>query len=296
MKSKSIVNVNLPNVDIQKCIDNLQHNRNIKIGSGGVSLSIHPFVEALALKHPEWRIVCLDGAVRNDDEEGTYLCATKFAVYDKREKLGEIGSEFSNGRGKDMYVITNHRTAKTLTRANSFKSSDVAKAVKHVEKYFVPRNSEEIVEQMYELACGSLKKQSLSKQVASRRIEDQLKPSVWEFVREHVDAYMATLPDTNVRANVETLLTLHVELDLLDSIANTNALTSEKYFVVQQGGVYLVTNGDKLTEHSADTLPEHIKHKLGILKLVQDEQAVSGIGYRCSESTFILIEGIKNEY
>jgi hypothetical protein len=52
--------------------------------------------------------------------------------------------------------------------------------------------------------------------------------------------------------------------------------------------VYYAAVGDGVKELTNDDLTEPMKHKLGILKLVEDGQAVEGVGFRHSDDTFIL--------
>ena len=45
-------------------------------------------------------------------------------------------------------------------------------------------------------------------------------------------------------------------------------------------GKYVVQQGEVLQEYESDTLPEHIKTKVGMLKLVEEKQVVPEIGVR----------------
>jgi hypothetical protein len=59
--------------------------------------------------------------------------------------------------------------------------------------------------------------------------------------------------------------------------------------VIKDGGKYLVRIGDKVDLFDDNTLPDWMRGKLGMLKLVQAEQFVSGTGCRVNDETFVLM-------
>jgi hypothetical protein len=59
-------------------------------------------------------------------------------------------------------------------------------------------------------------------------------------------------------------------------------------FATQVGVGYGGTGG--LAKKSADELPNNVRHKLGVLKLVKDGQAVSAIGFRANETSFMVFK------
>lgn len=64
------------------------------------------------------------------------------------------------------------------------------------------------------------------------------------------------------------------------------------YNIVIQGSDYLVGESQQdLTIISSDKLPEGIKRKLGMLKLVNAGDAVHGAGIRVNDNTFVVVKG-----
>jgi hypothetical protein len=43
--------------------------------------------------------------------------------------------------------------------------------------------------------------------------------------------------------------------------------------------------------YTTDTLPPNIKGKLGMLKLVEAKNLITGIGARINENTYVVLEG-----
>jgi hypothetical protein len=66
--------------------------------------------------------------------------------------------------------------------------------------------------------------------------------------------------------------------------------------VIKDGGKYIVKVGDKVDLYDDNTLPQEMRGKLGMLKLVEAEQFVTDTGCRINDETFILIlEEVKDE-
>lgn len=64
--------------------------------------------------------------------------------------------------------------------------------------------------------------------------------------------------------------------------------------VVLHGDSYLVKSADDvgseiLTGYYTDTLPANIKTSIGMLKLIEDDQCITGVGYRESATTFLVL-------
>jgi hypothetical protein len=59
--------------------------------------------------------------------------------------------------------------------------------------------------------------------------------------------------------------------------------------VVKDLGNYLVKIGDKVDLYEDNTLPQDICMKMGMLKLVQDEEYLTDIGCRVTSEIFVLL-------
>ena len=58
--------------------------------------------------------------------------------------------------------------------------------------------------------------------------------------------------------------------------------------ILVSGKEYIVQTLDNVQLYDDTTLPEHLKAKLGMLKLVEEEQVVTGIGCRVSVDAFVV--------
>jgi hypothetical protein len=251
---------------------------------------MHPFIETLAVKHPEWKFVGTD--YRTTMLEGTSTIAhvyRRFEVRAGKELLGHLWQDYSYGRRKDMYVIKNHRTEEALIRANAIKTSDARKAVKLVEKMFYTLTTKELMEQKLKEVYKAAEDLTSNKMRQAGYAEREVRGHIMGYVRAHLDAVMLNIPDSAGRARLQEYFTFSDEAKILHNVIDV--LQSYKgHKIIQRGSVYYaaVRDGDGVKELTNEDLTEPMKHKLGILKLVEDGQAVEGVGFRHSDDTFIL--------
>jgi len=281
--TKEYREINLPNVvmEIPPRTDGVE-------GVAGTYPFMHPFIEALAVKYPQWKFVGTD--YRTTILDGTSTIATvyrRFSVHSGRELLGHLWHDYSYGRRKDMYVIKNHRTEEALVRANHIKTSDLKKAVKLVEKMFYTLTSKELVEQKLKEVYKVVEDLTSAKMRQAGYAEREVRGHIMRYVRAHLDAVMLNIPDSASRDRLQEYFTFSDEAKILHGVIDV--LQSYKgHKIIQRGSVYYSPNSEGVTELTNDDLTEPMKHKLGILKLVEDGQAVEGVGFRHSDDTFIL--------
>jgi ATPase subunit of ABC transporter with duplicated ATPase domains len=62
--------------------------------------------------------------------------------------------------------------------------------------------------------------------------------------------------------------------------------------VIVDGNNFIIKRGDQVGSVSANDLSEDMKAKIGMLKLVQDQQFVSTVGARVSMESYIVVDGV----
>ena len=76
-----------------------------------------------------------------------------------------------------------------------------------------------------------------------------------------------------------------------DTVQNGKAL-----LVVREGSVYIVKSKEGLKTYNDSDLPDHMRLKLGMLKLIEDKQYVTDVGFRANSDVFaVLNEEMKDE-
>ena len=276
--------INLPNLDIstsEKFIE--EHYSSYTLT--GIAEFIAPLIEKLAMLHPEWQFK--GGGVSRFNKDSPTAVVQGFEVYDKREKIGELSMEYSYGRHEFLYLIGNKRISGKMQRGSCAKTADVNKAIKLVKKNFSKANYQEVFTgEFNQAARGLAHRLSYAQQEAtSLWMEDT--PIFKKFVLSNWGDFLSS-------CNTEQFDRLSPLPDKIDKayeikVINNARDNKQTYNIVQQDGTYLVQHKDKLSVKSAEELPDFVRRKLGMLKLVQDHETIDGVGYRHNNHTFIVL-------
>lgn len=255
-----------------------------------INATLRELVEPLALKHPEWRFE-IAGTQRHHttDDEKIHLIVDKFNVYLNRECLGSLSRERNYTRGEDTYVIYNERIEKSMQRGRATKTGKLDKALRIVEKTFSPAKHDEIFEKLMTQAGSQLAGCVRSKEGNADRVWRFHYEVIEEFMLSRWDEFIAATPSTKRSAEISEYPRLREEFNLVQQMYNDAIHKESMYNIVINDSDYLVRYNNKLTIYDAQTLPEAIRGKLGILKLVEDGQAVEGMGFRATENTYFVV-------
>jgi len=251
--------------------------------------TIDPFlkdlVEQLALKYPQWTFV--ETSVTTMAVDKTYL-AHRFDIKDKREVLGTIDKDYA-GNGY-RYRIDNHRIQDMRERGCGMKTIHLNKALKHVDKFFGRKNITEKLAEAKRKVDNMLHNVSNEKRWQLQGTWNSLELEARTFVIDNYQAFMDSIVDkTLVAKRLEVLPTHVAEHNATQHI--DKMLRSDNAFLVFIDGVnYSVQKGkDPLEVKQSDELPDFIRRAVGLLKLVEDNQVISGVGFRVDESTFLVL-------
>lgn len=298
MNGETRMKLALPNVDIDTHVQEKLKGMNTRaktpyvLGETGISSYIHPLIEKLALKYPQWRFVGSYSACSEPPSDNNVptldISVRDFSVYDKRERLGQIELGGYSWRTKThSFMIGNHRTSAALERANAYKTSNVDKAVKLVGKHFGAKNDMELYVDAYKMANEGLNHQFKMKTGAMRRILSETDEQAFQFMLTRWDQFIATIVDTRQREVLVEVPEMHSEVLLLGAMQQKSAT----FPVLQEGSYYIMTNeAGGLEKKTNDELPNNVRHKLGILKLVKNGQAVSDVGFKASDNVFLIVK------
>jgi hypothetical protein len=251
--------------------------------------TIDPFlkdlVEQLALKYPQWTFV--ETSVTAMAVDKTYL-AHRFDVKDKREVLGTIDKDYcSNGY---RYRIDNHRIEGMRERGSGMKTIHLNKAIKHVDKFFGKRNMVEKITEARRKVENTLSQVDNEKSWRLRGTWGSMELQARNFITNNYQAFIDSVVDKNTIAKqLEQLPTQVEEFNATQHLIKM--LQTDNAFIVFIDGVnYSVQKGkDPLEIKQSDELPDFIRRAVGLLKLVEDNQVISGVGFRVNEITFLVL-------
>jgi len=254
---------------------------------GGVNSLIDPVVNRLATLNPLWIF-----EARN---MGSGYMVDNFVVKLDGEPLGAIGTNYMGSRGY-VISISNDRIGKSRSRSDSYRTSDADKAVLMAKKMFGKMNPTERISKAKDAAERVVTRGAWNKererQTHSSTVQGALlawaegrgMPMFLEFIEK--EALLET--KKQITTSMERLEVIRTDMKTIERV-QTDFNDSKTALVVKDSGKYLVKIGDKVDLYDDNTLPLDMRMKLGMLKLVEDEQYISDVGCKVTNEIFVLL-------
>jgi len=248
-------------------------------------------IKELALKNPLWQFKATTASSNN----GMYLYCTAFDVYSQSELLGSIRRTYTYRLRDHIEAISVHSRSieKSMSRKNHYVTADQDKAIAKVRKEFAPRNRMEKVKEASNIAESCINMLLHGRNREDSRLSIDIQRSIMDFyleTTEGFEVFMAHLEKNNkvdvidkVRAKQEVTLEIMTIANVKDKLGKAGTA-----LVVLDEGKYLVKVLDVVQLYDDTSLPEQYRGKLGMLKLVGENQFVKGAGYRVNTEVFVI--------
>lgn len=215
---------------------------------------------------------------------------TEFRVRKGDETLGSFGIDRT---GK--YHVTTRKIQEELQRGRKRETKDEARAFKLVGTMYPKTLYEQAKEEMSRTThcIGTADRYAES---CERRSYEALAKYIKPYIQSNLAQFIEVAVSNGMQANeVEQM---NKDIDNLNIIRPIhNAQKEDKgVFVLIVGDVYVVSvnSPDVAAPHTvysdSDKLPDYIKRGVGMLKLVEDNQLVAGIGYRMNSTRFFVLK------
>jgi hypothetical protein len=91
-----------------------------------------------------------------------------------------------------------------------------------------------------------------------------------------------------ITTSMEKLAVINTEMKTIERV-QTDFNDSKTALVVKDSGKYLVRIADRVDLYDDNTLPVDMRMKMGMLKLVEDEQYISDVGCKVTSEIFVLL-------
>ena len=243
----------------------------------------------VATKYPHWELR-VESGIKHAAEDA--FTAHKFAVYQDREKLGEICLE----RYRRQYAvgISNARIRGTLDRGDTNYTTNSAKALSTIKKMFSLATTHERVDNAVKKVDGDMRKVEWSAKRKVQGILDSIRTTVMDYTLDHArqeyEAYVREQPNgARLLSELSTYDKDLADLGTVEEIKQAVA-AGRTCVVVLSNGSYIIQRRDgAVVAYDDSTLPNNLRGKLGLLKLVTDSQMVAGVGFRVDECTFLVV-------
>jgi hypothetical protein len=254
-----------------------------------VNSTIDPVIQRLATLNPLWRFVATDWGYGGSNR----LALTRFSVLEHGEELGKISRE--RKASHEVIYVSNPRIAKTKERSDGYSTADADKAVLKAKKMFFKLKPNERIEKASKDAESVIGKQKRLKEREKYTAESIIKVAAHDFIMgtgfklflEHIKTG-AEHERNKIERAMEEDKRLADEMMTIEK-AKAEFEAGKTALVIRDGGKYLVKIGDKVDLFDDNTLPDWMRGKLGMLKLVQAEAFISDTGCRVNDETFVLI-------
>jgi hypothetical protein len=258
---------------------------------GGVYGMLDPVVSRLASLNPLWTFVI----VNSTHDSGSSRMASGFVVKLDGEELGAIGMSYMGQKGR-VIAITNDRIGKGRQRSDSYRTSDADKAVLMAKKMFGKMNPNERINKAKDAAERVVTRASWNKERERTNSQSKVQSELllWALGKgnamflEYIEKEATLTVKQNVLTNMEKVNALDIEMKTIERVQKDFG-DSKTALVVKDLGNYLVKIGDKVDLYEDNTLPQDICMKMGMLKLVQDEEYLTDIGCRVTSEIFVLL-------
>jgi hypothetical protein len=253
---------------------------------------IDPVVQRMAVLNPLWRFM-VESVTYDNSTEPQSLKVTEFKVMEAGEELGAISKEY-HGRSY-VIQISNERIGKDRVRRGGYKTKDADKAILKAKKMFFKLKPNERIDKAMKDASGVIQQQARRKDREKYDHENTIQTAAHKFIMgtgfslflEHIKT-MAESEQIKIYKAQAEYERIGEEMLTIDKVKSQfeNGKTA---LVIKDDGKYLVKIGDAIQLYDNNTLPEDMRGKLGMLKLVEAEAFVSNVGCRINDEVFVLV-------
>ena len=289
MNTLSLSNV-VVGEDLQKSMD----KEGLKLS--GVYAMLDPVVSRLASLNPLWTFVINSSA----PSMGSSRVASNFMVKLDGEELGSIGLSYMGQRGK-VIAICNDRIGKGRQRSDSYRTVDADKAILMAKKMFGKMNPSERISKAKDAAERVVSRASWNKERERTQHQSLVKNEMLAWAEtKGLAMFMEFVTKEAIPSLKHKVTTSMEKVELLDTEMKTIERVQEDFtknktaLVVKDLGKYLVKIGDKVDLYDDNTLPLDMRMKMGMLKLVEDEQYLTDVGCKVSSEIFVLLVDLTN--
>jgi hypothetical protein len=276
--------------DLQKSLD----KEGMKMSA--VYDMLDPVVSRLASLNPLWTFVINSSG----HGSGNNRIAMGFSVKLDGEELGHIGLSYMGQRGK-VISISNDRIGKGRQRSDSYRTQDADKAILMAKKMFGKMNPSERISKAKDAAERVVTRASWNKERERTSSQGVLKSEMLAWVENRgYQMFMEFIDKEAIPSTKRKVLEAEEKVQKLETEMKTIERVQEDFsknktaLVVKDSGKYLVKIGDKVDLYDDNTLPVDMRMKMGMLKLVEDEQYLTDVGCKVSSEIFVLLVDLTN--
>lgn len=233
-------------------------------------------VTALAVRYPTWRFMVPHGRV----DYATFT-AQSIRVLQDGEIVGGIGHGYF--RGNYGVEISGWKLDRKI------KTSNAARALSVIRKNFVKRDMSQRLRTAEGEASSAVSnaRYTFSNQLTgfTHHVRDYAFQFALNRMREEFEKSL-TGSQLSVLKQYDEAATHMATIQSVQDAYNKQ----KTLLIILDGDRFIVKQGDNVALYTPDELPEHMRGKVGMLKLCEDSQMISGVGCRVSAEVFVVLD------
>jgi hypothetical protein len=259
-----------------------------------------PVLEKLATKKlGRWKIVGTDIAGRFSftvPPEDLALFVN-FKVYENDEHIGSISMRRGQ-RGRksvEMFGVTSERIEKWRGSRCTKETTKEDVAIRTALKYFVPTSMDEVVQKQLKEAdrvCREIRSHANNK-LSRLTAQSEMLPAFARYAHANLDSFQKFMEQSGdgLKYDADTFDDILRNREIVNSVAKYETAV----VVLVDSQMHIVTKNAQGQEtkqvfnEDDSAIPEHVRGRVGLLKLSQDGQVVENVGVRINNNTFTII-------
>ena len=244
-------------------------------------------IRQYATSYPNWTFECLY----------TYYHPSpidEVKVFVGDEYIGMIGYNVRMSK----FQVSSPRIERDMDRKRMRETANLAIAHKLICSFSTKSVADNFLEAQNELRDG-VRRLSRSAGTNHRSLTETLSPIFQEYALRNWESVMdwaAKNVDARMMGTMHNLHSVVHERDVSYSLHLAATTPGDGVCVYVQGDVYAVEKGKDdagaerhVVYSNSDRLPPEVRRAIGLLKLVDDNSALDGVGYKCDNNKFLLM-------
>jgi len=224
------------------------------------------------------------------EDERARIAITKFVVFKDGEQIGIIDRDYRYDQGGHVFSITSNAIRNERERVGAYRTKDAKKALAAIKKTFSNKSVGERMNDALGEAARAISRQSSRKRGDHQSILHSLIPLMKTFAFvENGDAFKNYAIRNNQAHQLAKIKETEAEMLTVTDIESKFKTDKGTSLVLLSNGKYVVKTGDEVQLYDDNTLPLDMRGKLGMLKLVEPEQMIEGVGCRATTEVFVLL-------
>lgn len=222
------------------------------------------------------------------------ITVSKFAVFKDGEEIGKIDRDYRYDQGGHVFSITSNAIRMERERISAYRTKDAKKALAAIKKTFSNKSVTERMNDALGEAARVVGRQAGQKRGNHQSAMNSIVPLMKAFAFvQHPDEFKKYAVISGHAHNLAKIKETEAEMLTVTDIENKFKTDKGTSLVLLSNGKYVVKTGDEVQLYDDNTLPLDMRGKLGMLKLVEPEQMIEGVGCRATTEVFVLLSAVR---